>query len=495
MEKSLILTGPDFESKYLLAGNQILLVAPPVYDFRLEWSHWHQPTGLLQLATLLLSQGKDVRLIDCLSIKHKQRMPRRKIGTIEIEDYKFHRWHFGLAYSTLRARLRELRGKNWQPDTVFITGLNSIWWESIRDTIQELKPLLPQARFVLGGAYPTIEPEHAAQNTDADLVVTGSIPQAANLPPDLSLYSNTPYAAGIYFYTNPGLFLKPGQFIATMPSSPRPKEEILAEIIKKAELGVREFVFFDEEIHPDDQKAFGTLLDNIADANLKVHFVLQGNVSPTMVTPDLAQKMRRARITKVYLRCNLFQGPGGIIWYKDDLSDYESCVKALLEYEVVKPRQENLAAMLVVGLPEENLEEISERLIRLAHVVGSVILVPFQYVPSLHQGPRFERVLAQNGSFPPEKFNSKLYPLASSSNKPLEEYIELTRLMALLNSKYRSQTFDFLGDSLAAKLFQRSIKSEGWNPFSKSQPTSLEETHAQEVIPLHAITMTKGEKK
>ncbi|MCQ3972382.1 MAG: hypothetical protein DPW09_02925 [Anaerolineae bacterium] len=337
-------------------------------------------------------------------------------------------------------------------------------------------------------------PEHAAQYTNADLIVIGSLPQTTNLPPDLSLYSNTPYAAGIYFYTNPGLYLKPGQFNAYTPSSPRPTEEILAEITKKAELGVREFVFFDEEICPDDQKTFGALLDNIADANLKVHFVLQGNVSPKMVTPDLAKKMRRARITKVYLRCNLFQGPDGTILYKDDLSDYENCVKALLEYEVVKPRQENLAAMLVVGLPEENLEEISERLIRLAHIVGSVILVPFQYVPGLHQGPRFERVLAQNGSFPPEKFNSKLYPLASLSNKPMEEHIELTRLMALLNSKYRSQTFDFLGDSFAAKLFQQSIKSEGWNPFSKAQPISLE-AHEQEVIPLQPVVVTKGEKK
>jgi hypothetical protein len=494
MRTSVILTGQDFERERLLAGNRILLIAPPVYDFRLEWSRWHQPTGLLQLARLLLSKGKDVRLIDCLAIKHKQRMPRRKIGTVEIEGYKFHRWHFGLVYSILKTRLREWRREDWQPDTVFITCLNSIWWESVRDTIEELRPLLPQAKFVLGGAYPTIEPEHAAHHTDADIVVTSPIPQAANLPPDLSLYSNTPYAAGIYFYTNPGLSLKPGQFNASTPSSPRSIKKILAEIIEKTELGVREFVFFDEEIHPDDRRIFGALLDKIADAGLDVHFILQGNVPPALVTSNLAQKMHRAHVTQVYLRCNLFQGPDGIIRYKDTLSDYESCVKALLKHEVVKPRGENLAAMLVVGLPEENLEEISERLIRLAHIVGSVILVPFQYVPGLHQGPRFERALARNGILTPERFNSKLYPLALLNNQLLEEYIELTRLMALLNSKYRNQTFDFLGDSLAAKLFRQSIKSEGWNPFSKSQPP-LPEVREQEVIPLQAVTVTKGEKK
>jgi len=131
----------------------------------------------------------------------------------------------------------------------------------------------------------------------------------------------------------------------------------------------------------------------------------------------------------------------------------------------------------VAGLPYEDLELVSERLIRLAHIVGSVILVPFQYVPGLHTGPLFDRVLAQNGHFTPEKFNSKLYLLATLSGKKFDEYMELTRLATLLNSKYRSKTFDFIGDSLAAKMFRESIRTEGWNPFRERAKLKSDETN------------------
>lgn len=38
---------------------------------------------------------------------------------------------------------------------------------------------------------------------------------------------------------------------------------------------------------------------------------------------------------------------------------------------------------------------------------------------------------------------------------PSENHVELHRLMALLNSRYHSRRFDFMGDSLAARLFRQ----------------------------------------
>ena len=45
-----------------------------------------------------------------------------------------------------------------------------------------------------------------------------------------------------------------------------------------------------------------------------------------------------------------------------------------------------------------------------------------------------------------------------------EEQRELYRLQRLLNSRYRSKRFDFLGSSLTARLFRQSIRTEGWKP-------------------------------
>ena len=47
---------------------------------------------------------------------------------------------------------------------------------------------------------------------------------------------------------------------------------------------------------------------------------------------------------------------------------------------------------------------------------------------------------------------------------PTEEHAELHRMMALLNSRYRSKRFDFLGDSFTARLFRNSIRDKGWMP-------------------------------
>jgi len=76
-----------------------------------------------------------------------------------------------------------------------------------------------------------------------------------------------------------------------------------------------------------------------------------------------------------------------------------------------------------------------------------------------------------------------LFPLTRLLGQPLEEYMELVRLAALLNSKYRSKSFDFLGDKLAARLFRQSLRSQGWNPFGAEPVSSGEEMTEIELTP------------
>lgn len=48
---------------------------------------------------------------------------------------------------------------------------------------------------------------------------------------------------------------------------------------------------------------------------------------------------------------------------------------------------------------------------------------------------------------------------------PSDNHVELHRLQSLLNSQYHGKRFDFLGDSLTARMFRESIRTEAWNPF------------------------------
>ena len=166
-------------------------------------------------------------------------------------------------------------------------------------------------------------------------------------------------------------------------------------------------------------------------------------------------------------------------YFTDSLEDYQKCMQHLLDDAGYKLGANDIAAMLVIGIPFEDLRTVTKRAINLAHIVRSVIPVAFQYVPSLHDNFRFGsdgtsignkaigKYVAKNlGS--PEKLNGKIYPFAELSGYSFEEYMELTRLTALLNSKYRSNTFDFLGDSFTAKKFRESIRTKGWDSFRDS---------------------------
>jgi hypothetical protein len=453
--------GSDFEP-FASRDGSALLIAPPIYDVRLNWPSWHSPMGLLKLGALLKSRCVDVQLIDSLHVSRGERLPRKKIGSIYVQDLKLDRWHFGMPYSRIEKHIRLLLSKNWEPSKVFLTSLNSIWWESTRDTIALVRRMLPKASIVLGGAYPTVEPEHARFNSGADIIINGGVPSLNRYAPDISLYGSVPYSTSIAFYTSALLY--PGR---TIPL-PRSTNAIVTEVKKKAEKGVREFVFCDQEIRLGDRDALGALLDELAKLDHDVHFVFPGNIGPRLVNRNFARKLKRARVTHIFLHCDLeFESQS--IQYAAQLSEYEKCIEGLILEEVIKPRGGQIAAMLIVGLPFEDLDHVCERMVRLAHIVGSVIVVPFQYVPGLHTGPLFERALAQNGRMLPQDHNSKLFPIGRLCGKSIEDYVEVMRLATLLNSKHRSKTFDYLGNGLAAKLLRESIRSGAWNPFATSQ--------------------------
>src|SRR6185436_7518618 len=141
-----IIPGKQF-AQLTRGRRNILLISPPVYDFRLDWARWHQPTGLLQYAALLKAQKKDVKLIDCLYVASGKRLARRHIEIQEIEGYKIHKWHFGLSFEEIEARINRLLDEKWKPDAVLVTSLNSVWWKSTKDTILLIRKLLPKTKI------------------------------------------------------------------------------------------------------------------------------------------------------------------------------------------------------------------------------------------------------------------------------------------------------------------------------------------------------------
>lgn len=464
---------------------RILLINSHAYDIRLPWSQWHQPTGLLQLGAMLKRQGCDVRFIDCLGWHPKQRTMKRKIRKIEVENYEIDLWRFGGEWSELSRQIKSYQSEGWVPDQVYVSCSTTIWWEAARDLITYLKTKwFPKSEVLLGGVYPTLEPEHARLHTNADRIVTGSIPDARNEIPDFGLYTpdRRPRFAGIYLYASQNVLeVEAGEQVF-----PRPPETIAQEIADKAALGVTEFAFFDHEIRLDQREHFIQVLRAVAALELDVRFIAIANISPQLIDGEVAQWMKAARYRQVYLKCDVAYNSEGAI-YTTPLEAYREGVEALQREVGFKPRTGDVTAMLLVGNPYENLEGVTERLVKLASIVGAVNLVQYQYSSGTIAGELYASLIHRgNGNLDLTRLNCKFYPLAQLSGIPFEHYLELTRLAALLNSKYRSKTFDFLGDNLVAQAIQESLRDEGWNPFKHSTPYSQ-----AEIIPLIPVQRSK----
>lgn len=449
---------------------RVLLINAPAVDLRLPWARWHQPTGLLQIGAALQKHGCDVRFLDCLQSSQGKRISRRKVDTVQVEGYKLNLWRFGVLWGHLAKSLRFFKKEGWIPDLVFVSCFTTSWWQGAQGLIRRLKQMwLPGVPVILGGGYPTLEPKHATLNTLADVVVVGSVPEARAEVPQLELYGadRIPRFAGVYLYQSQNVT----DAIAEDGVVPRLPAEVANDIAHKAELGVTEFAFFDEEIQLDQRDHFLEVLEAVIKHDLNVRFVAIGNISPLLIDDVVAHKMGQVGYRRVHLKCEVTHKRDGAV-YDTPYEIHQACVAALHHEAGFKPRTDQLTAMLLVGNPYEDIEAVTERLIRLASIVGSVNLVQYQYSTGTAAGRMYESLISHdNGLLDLTALNCKLYPLARRTGTPYKHYVELTRLAALLNGKLRHKTFDFLDKGIVARAIQTGIRKRMWDPFRGEQGT------------------------
>lgn len=440
------------------SSQRVLLINAPAVDVRLPWARWQQPVGLLQVGTALRDRGCDVRFVACLHAPASGRLQRERVERLRVEGTTLDIWRFGLSPNKVAAQLRQWRQEGWRPDRVLVSVGVGTWWQGVRDVVAAVKKVVG-APVILGGPYVTYYTAHAAAQSGADVLVVGNVPEARGTIADLSLYrpSAVPRFAGI-------CLLQPADAPATVPAARSP-EDLAAEVSTKAALGVTTFAFYDDWLGQEHRESLSDALRAICALDLsKAGFVAVGNFSPKLIDEELATLLRQARFRQVYLHDDVTYSTSGVQHTATE-DDYARCVRCL-HAAGFRPRTDEVGAGVLVGFPGEDVSAVAGRLVRLASIVGSVNLVPFQYTPGTPGALAFGEWLAQrDGHIAPTTLNAQLFPLARLAGASLEDYRELTRLAALLNAKYRSRTFDFLGSSLTAKMVRQSINEETWDPF------------------------------
>ncbi|HCL58202.1 MAG TPA: hypothetical protein DHW82_14520 [Spirochaetia bacterium] len=153
---------------------KILLINPPVYDFKL-YDEWMNPLGLLFLSSILKQAGFEVIFKDYLYSRDSKRTYGR--GFFKREEYdipqdlsimnkKYYR--FGISEKEMIEDIKKL-----DYDLVLVGSFLTYWYQGSFEMIRILKSLHPDKPVFLGGSYATLCREHALKS-GADEVISGN---------------------------------------------------------------------------------------------------------------------------------------------------------------------------------------------------------------------------------------------------------------------------------------------------------------------------------
>lgn len=434
--------GPRTKRPCLPTSKRVLLVNPPVFDYRYEWVKWNQPLDLLLLAGRLKKvHGCDVRLFDFMQPDTNGRVPRRP-AEAQLQDGRpvLNRTlnHFGKTTREFEEFLRGLPTHcQWEPDEVWVTSLTSFWWQSIAQLSVVIRAAFADTKLVVYGNYPRFEPDHARRSIAfADEFVPSG---------ELDLRSETPAFE---------LYSVPPAFRALDSNAPH-LLELLTLYYRE---GVRDFVFFNDPLVSDDNQSFVTVLERLAGAGdqfrqLRIHGLC--GLHPEAISEDVVCLLRRAGF------CQLHMEP-----FRDgdvfDENGYRRLAEAVKKggFEGSDPLDRGVSAFMYIGLPDDDLCDLVHRALVLHSLFGNVILKPYSPTPGRTHHLEFQRGLSQDYS--PELISPHRLPCRLLSGVSEGDYLELYRLSAFLNYPVRGHTFDFLGQSYLSRTIARSFADKRW---------------------------------
>lgn len=466
-----------------------LLINPPVYDTQ-YWPQWALPYGLLRIGALLRRHGyRRVALFDFLetSANDRRAVPQHRIDSQERYDERdrpagrprpivlekagerleLFKYHFGRPWEEFDDWL-EAQGFTaaHPPDEIWISAIMTYWWESVRDLTARLKRRFPQSTIILGGVYPTLCPEHAAQYTSADLVVVGEVKEANDLWPDLSLYPIPPSyaiitpARGCPY--NCAYCAQRTLNAGRKAVEYRPVEDIIAEMRHAHDTyGIKDFAFYADYLPwaPD----FERLLERLTQESFFFRLYAPEGFDPRPLaqSPRLAELMKETRFQKVYLALENIDSA----WLQAlerrhaNLEHFRRAV-GNLEQAGFPLRNMDVNAFVLYGLPGETIDSVVKTILFVSEVVGSVIPMLFTPVPTTAVYQQYLPYFRKRGwDRDLHMLNGKLYPFLELNEGSIADYIDLQRLMFMLNAHYRSRSFQIFGDTRVSAAFRENVRN------------------------------------
>jgi radical SAM superfamily enzyme YgiQ (UPF0313 family) len=361
----------------------VLLVNPPIYDFT-AFDFWLRPYGLLRVGGQLRSCN--LTAFDYLVSHDRDVFGRGRFVQQEIPKpaaladipRRFHR--FGRAREDFRS---VLGGQRF--DAVLVQTVMTYWYLGVREVIEDVRAMQPQAKIILGGVYATLCPEHAA-SLGADQVLHGLDLKPLGLP----LSDGLPYWEGMNADVGVLKITEGCPFRCTYCSVPvvypdfvgRPLDVCLEELRHLVRLGARHVAFYDDALLFKPDRILLPFLEAVLRENIRVSFHTPNALNARFITPEIAKLMVRAGFKTFYLGFESsayeWQRKTGGKVYSEEFSD---AVRSLREAGAP-----SITAYVIIGHPDSSAQNL-EASIRFAAEQGArVMLSEFAPIPGTPDG-------------------------------------------------------------------------------------------------------------
>ncbi len=497
-----ITTDLDIRSLPAVPGQKTaLLVTPPVYDTQ-YWAEWSQPYGLLRVAALLKKYGyKRLELFDFMEVHEGENIHKHRIQPGESyaerdkpkppvkphyitkpgdpNTLEMFRFHFGKTWQEFDDWLdaKELDSAR-PPDEIWISAVMTYWWEPVRDLIARLRRRFGQKPLILlGGIYPTLAPQHAADYCQPDIVVAGEIAEANDLWTDLSLYESPPSYA--ILTPSRGCPFNCAYCAQRTINDGRVRvhfrivDDIYAEMRDKYDqFGIRDFAFYADFLLWDYEANLLPLLERIAatkDVFFRIYAPEGLDVRYLSKSQRLVDALKAAHMQKIYLPCESIDDEFVRTLNRKHVK-LEHFVQAarMCEKAGFELRNLDINAFLLYGLPGETVDQVVKSILFVSEIVGSIIPMLFTPVPTTeiyqHYLPYFQE---RGWDRDLHMLNGKLFPFLEMNEGSVADYIDMQRLMFSLNTHYRNSSFRIFGDTNVSAAFRENIRN-GFKDFVHS---------------------------
>ncbi len=398
---------------------KILLINPPIQDYY-QTEIRQQALGLKYIQAVLKKEGYETYLLDCLASNKKQTIPipkqfnylKQYYPTKDLSPFKLftHYRHFGLRFQELSEQIIK-----FNPHLIGISINFTPYFDIALQTAKLCKSILPAVPIVAGGHHATAVPESVLKSGPFDFVILGEgeqrIIKLINYLSNNDL-ENLNDLDGLAYQSQNNVYINPSKtFIEDLDHLPilqlendigmlitsrgcpkncnfcsianvmgnkvrfRAIDSVLSEMEKGIRNGVRKFDFEDDHLtinRSRTKKLFREILTRFTNYNLKLS-AMNGILADTL-DEGLIELMKSAGFE--WLNIPLVSGSSEIqseIDRNQSRQQFSKVVSWAQKYGL------KTVAYLIIGLPENNLNQMIDDIIFLAGLpvlIGPSIFYP-----------------------------------------------------------------------------------------------------------------------